>query len=546
MPSQDRLLNAFDESSVLLFVLPKIGFTALPSEHFGSPQSQSGLRRRLVPALLAIGSSAIATGLLMLLDRPMALNLVPIAYLVPIIFAATQWGMWPAALASLSGMAAADFFFTEPVYSFRIDDPQEVIDLILFFIISLVCSDLASRLRRQTNALRRREAELQRLYGFSRRLAACFTIDDLTAAIQDFLFEALGDHTALFIVLPDASCERSGHAPPPALRDTIAGMLASIGASRQTITDAASNDLWLLRAVTSDTAVHGVIAINVGHATGRERNARRAPVEDMLDEISLTLKRLDISRAMDDARLLLQADLLRDAFHGSLSHELISPLSSIQGSAVVLDSIPLLQDNRAARALVDSIRTESARLGDFIHQLLSATRVNAGGLSPRLEWCDPKDIVSEAIRRRAARLSAHEIEIAFAGEPPLLNVDSGLIAEACGQLLENAAKYSPSGSTIAIKAYDSGDRFVLSVTDTGIGISQDEQRLVGRRAYRNPRHQASIPGSGLGVWIASAFVKANGGKLDVVSPGLGLGTTASISLPADLTSYSELADSDDE
>jgi two-component system sensor histidine kinase KdpD len=128
-------------------------------------------------------------------------------------------------------------------------------------------------------------------------------------------------------------------------------------------------------------------------------------------------------------------------------------------------------------------------------------------------------------------LAAHKVETEFAEDLPLVRVDSGLIAEAVGQLLENAAKYSPSGSTISISARAEQGRVILSISDQGVGITPDERQQLGRRSFRSQRHQATIPGSGLGFWIASTVVAANGGTIDVSSRGQGLGTTASIALP---------------
>jgi two-component system sensor histidine kinase KdpD len=241
---------------------------------------------------------------------------------------------------------------------------------------------------------------------------------------------------------------------------------------------------------------------------------------------------------MEDARLHLQAQLLRDAFHGTLSHELRSPLAAIRGSASVLDSMALIRGNERIHSLVEAISDEVADLDGFIQNLLSATRVTASGVNPRLEWADPRDIVDAAIRRRERRLSAHKVEIEFAEDLPLVNVDSGLVEEAFGQLLENAAKYSPSGSTITVSTRAERGRVILSVSDHGVGITPDEQHQLGRRSFRSQRHQATIPGSGLGFWIASTFVRANGGTIDISSRGQGLGATASIALPGSRTKAS--------
>src|ERR1019366_179657 len=112
------------------------------------------------------------------------------------------------------------------------------------------------------------------------------------------------------------------------------------------------------------------------------------------------------------------------------------------GSASVMDAMPAVQQDDRIRALVEAISDEAAHLDGFIQNLLNATKVTAGGVTPHLEWAELRDIVNAAIKRRARRLSSHPIEMAFAEDLPLVTVDSGLIEEACGQLLENAAKYS--------------------------------------------------------------------------------------------------------
>jgi K+-sensing histidine kinase KdpD len=498
-------------------------------------------RNNILPMLLSLGSVGLVTVILFLFDHALAVNLVPIAYLIPVIVSATRWGIWPATAASVASVGAADFFFLAPVYSFRIDDPQEAIDLLLFLVVALVSSNLASRLRRETEALRRREKEIQSLYEFSRLLAACFTVSDLISAIQKYLSRSLGQQAVFFAAGPDEHFEPpQPGSVPKAVQDRIASMIATIGVPSYAILGEPTRDVWLLGAIRSETVVHGLVAINIGGGSSEAIGIKTRRVETVLEEVSLTLQRLDIEKAIEDARLHLQAQLLRDAFHGTLSHELCTPLAAIRGSASVLNSMPVIRDDDRSRALVEAICEESAELDGFIRNLLNATRVTAGGISPRLEWADPKDIVNAAIRQRAKRLAAHKLEIEFTPDLPMVNVDSGLIEEACGQLLENAAKYSPSGSTISVCARAEQGHAILSISDQGVGITTDEQQQLGRRSFRSQRYQATIPGSGLGFWIASTFVKANGGTIAVSSRGPGQGTTASITLPCSTMAPSKL------
>lgn len=494
------------------------------------------------PLLLSVASIGLVTAGLLALNQTLATSLVPVAYLIPVIFAATRWGIWPAMAASITGVVAADLFFFAPIYSFRVDDPQEAVDLLLFLIVSLVSSNLASRLRKETETLRRREVQMHALYDFSRSLASCFTVADLIAAIQLHFERTFGQGTTFFATTADGTFEPQGpRIAPPCVEAGAAAMNSGTGPPSQTIIDEQRREFWRLRAISSESSIHGVIAVNIGQGSERTIERRSRRIEAIFDEATLTLQRLDIGKAMQNARLRLQAQMLRDAFHGTLSHELCTPLAAIQGSASVLETIPAIRGDARISALVEAISDEATHLDGYINNLLSATRVTAGGLKPRIEWADPRDIVNGAIRRRARRLAAHRVETHFADELPLLRTDSGLVEEACGQILENAAKYSPSGSTITVHVRCEPEAVTMVVSDQGVGITADERQVLGQRSFRSPRHQASIPGSGLGFWIASIFIQANQGTIAVHSRGQGQGTTVSIRLPAPAASRPEAA-----
>jgi two-component system, OmpR family, sensor histidine kinase KdpD len=487
----------------------------------------------VLPLLESLLCVVLATAGALLLNRVVPYSFVPIVYLIPVVIAATRWGAWPAIAAALASTAALDFFFLPPFYNFGIDDPRDVVHLLLFLFVALVSSNLASRLRNETETLRQRETELQYLYEFSRRLAACFTIPDLISAVRSYLCLALGQQTVFFVATTEGQFEPPEiGAVPGEVRERIVAMISTIGLAAYTIFDEPTRSVWLLRAVHSETVVHGVIAVNIGGGSRATVNTKTRRVEAILVEVSLTLHRLDIGKAMEDAKLQLQAQLLKDALHGTLSHELRSPLAAILGSASVLGSAPIVRKDVRLRALAEAITDEVERLDGFIKNLVNAARVTASSVKPWLEWTDPKDIVNAAVKLRSRRLADHRVRIAFDDDLPLVNVDSALVEEACGQLLENAAKYSPSGSVISVVARAEQAHVILSVSDQGVGITPDERDQLGQRSFRSQRHISKISGTGLGFWIASTFIRANGGTIEISSRGEGLGTTASIVLPA--------------
>ena len=173
--------------------------------------------------------------------------------------------------------------------------------------------------------------------------------------------------------------------------------------------------------------------------------------------------------------------------------------------------------------------------------MLNATRISAKGVRPQLMWTDPTDIVSAALKQKERRLASHWVELDLDRDIPLVRVDSVLVEQALGQLLENAAKYSPTGSEIKISSRCERDHVVLAVKDQGSGLTADEKGQLGKRCFRGERRSVGASGTGLGLWIASTFIAANGGTLHAESPGPNRGTTMSLRLPTVSQDAAELA-----
>jgi two-component system sensor histidine kinase KdpD len=230
------------------------------------------------------------------------------------------------------------------------------------------------------------------------------------------------------------------------------------------------------------------------------------------------------------AKMREQADLLREAMIGSLSHDLRSPLSAIVGSASVLAQAPEITGQPRLASLVSGLQQESERLNGSIQNLLDATRISNEGIRPHPEWVDPSDIVNAAVKRKSRVLARHCVTVTVPDHLPLLHIDPVLIENALGHLIENAAEYSEPSSSIEITVEKIGDKIRFAVQDQGIGISAHERTRMWERFYRGSRH-AAVAGSGLGLWITRALVVASGGDVDAHSEGVGRGATFWLNLP---------------
>jgi two-component system sensor histidine kinase KdpD len=473
-----------------------------------------------------------------------------VLYLIPVLIAAMRWGVVAAIAAAVGGVLASAFFFYAPLYSFRVRDPQEVLNLVLFVLVAIVVSHLASRLRQQLELARQREIDMRDLYAFSRRLAVAFDVSDIHAAIEDHLANVMQRKVVLFAGAREATASSGRHAgltvPPQVLAEVVeaASGRRDLATGATVATD--GGETWLVRAVSPKNLEFGVIAINFGRESQERSDNLRSRVEAVLADATATLERLGIAHAISEARMRSQTDQLREALIGSVSHELRTPLASILGAATVLSAAPAIAGEKKLRALAHDVRDEAERLNNDIQNLLDATRISSNGVTPRVEWADPEDIINSAVERCRSRLADRRVVLDLPANLPLVRVDSVLVQQALVQLFDNAVKYSEPQSRITVSARAPDEQLIISIADQGAGITAAEQSHIWQRFARGERHAATTSGSGLGLWIATAFVAANGGTIKAASAGPGQGSTVAIELPVAQNAVPQLEPDSDE
>jgi two-component system sensor histidine kinase KdpD len=510
------------------------------------PPVRGGLRG-IVSTLALV--ALVSAGVFILVDRG-SLTHGSVIYIFPVVIAATRWGLACSLLAAIAGTLASAYFFYAPIYSFRISDPHEFLNLALFIFVAVVTSHLAARLMKQAEVSRQREIDMRDLYAFSRRLAVAFDVSDIHSAIEDHLAAVLQRKVMLFANARDAFAgtgRRAGLIVPEPVRHKVVEVAGGRGDPAGTIAvNGNGEEIWLVRAVSSKSPEFGVIAINLGHATQDDADDLRVRVDAVLADATATLERLGVAHAISEARMRSRSDQLREALIGSVSHELRTPLASIMGAATVLGAAPALAHETKLRQLVYDVRDEAERLNNDIQNLLDASRISSDSINPHIEWADPADIIHSAIERSRRRMDNHRLILDLPANLPLVHVDPVLIQQAMIQIFDNAVKYSRSGSPITVAAHTGGGRLTIRVSDEGTGITADEKSGIWDRFSRGERHVATISGSGLGLWIANAFVAANGGTIEAASAGAGHGATLTIELPVEQVTVSQMEGDSDE
>lgn len=507
------------------------------------------IRREAHGMLMAFGLIMATTVLIYLIILHVGLTRGTVAYMIPVLIAAIRWGILASLFAAVLGVIMSAFFFFQPRFSFAIRDPQEVINLILYIVTAFTVSQLATRLKKQLELSRQREIDLRDLYAFSRRLAVAFDVSDIHAAIEDHLTTVLQRRVAWFGGMREGSssaAKRNDPTIPRPVLAAVASMPASADAAIGATIETDNGEVWLVRAVSPKSSEFGVIAVDLGHDSKQNTDELRARVHAVLADATATLERLGVAHAISEARMRAQTDLLREALIGSVSHELRTPLASILGAATVLSAAPALQHEKKLKALVDDVRNEAERLNNDIQNLLDATRISSDGVKPHTEWADPADIINSAVERCRRRLAGRHLSLNVPHDLPLVHVDPVLVQQALVQIFDNAVKYSEPGSTIVLTARARDGRLMVSVADEGAGLTPAEHASMWDRFARGERQAAITSGSGLGLWIANAFVSANGGSMFATSEGPGKGATLSIELPITQATVSQMETDSDE
>jgi K+-sensing histidine kinase KdpD len=268
-----------------------------------------------------------------------------------------------------------------------------------------------------------------------------------------------------------------------------------------------------------------ITAIAVGHLSGRAKR-RAEEAESAQSEIERLYYELqDSFERSSQAKALKQSERLKSALLDAVTHDLRTPLTSIKASATtLLTDVYRTERDKTARSLdlegqkemLEVIDEEADRLDRFIEGLTKLARIDAGEMTLRTEWCALDEIIAAALKRAEPRTRDHQIEVWLEDELPSLRVDEAAIAEAVFTLVDNAAKYSPPGATIRIRARPEDNAVVISVEDQGPGIRADMRERVFEKFFRAARDgdtSGKSSGSGLGLAIASGIIQAHGGRI---------------------------------
>jgi two-component system, OmpR family, sensor histidine kinase KdpD len=447
------------------------------------------VRRRVAGALLAAALLPLLT-LALTATRP-HLDLADdlLIYLVAVVTITVVGGFWPAVLAAVAASLLLNWYFTEPLHTFTIAEPRNLLALLLFVTVAVAVSSmvhLAARRAVQAAAAREEAAALLEL------AQTVLGGSDSPAAVLDHLTRTHGGQAEL--------TERAGGTWIRIASSNVAGSLDA--ATRIDIRD----DLTLL-------------------ITGQDASATPALIAGYAAQAAASLDRERLRTQAAQAEALAEGNRMRTALLAAVSHDLRTPLASIKASVSSLRQTDVTWSLEDQADFLATIEQNADRLDALIGNLLDMSRLHTGSLQPFLRPTAIDEVAPVAV---GGLDDALRLELAVPDGFPLVLADPGLLERVLANLFSNALRFSPAGRPPELHASLSGGTVCLEVVDHGPGVP-DEQK--GRIFEPFERAGDRHPGVGLGLTVAKGFAEAMGGRiLAVDTPGGGL--TIQVMLPA--------------
>lgn len=485
--------------------------------------------------LSATAYVAIALIAGVVLDQVLDVRNLALVFLMAVLTSAVIHGLRPALYTCILSALSFNFFFLPPRYTLTISDPESVLALFFFLGVAVIASNLTATVQRQAAAARQRARTTEDLYLFSKKLAGTGTLDDVLWATAFQLASMLKVRVVLLLPEGGTIAVKAGYPPDDTLdeADIAAARWAwehNHAAGRGADTLPGAKRLYV--PLRTGRAAVGVIGLDNDRRDGPLLTPEQQRLLDALaDQAALAIERIQLVADVDRARLAAEADRLRSALLTSISHDLKTPLAAILGAAGTLRDYLDSMSEEDRVDLLSTVIDESERLNRFIANLLDMTKIESGAMEPNYALHYPGDIAGSALRRADKILAHHKTVMTIPADLPMVRVDPVLFEQVLFNLLDNAAKYAPQGSSIRIDGWADGYNVMIEVSDEGPGIPPADVDRVFDTFYRVRKGDQVRAGTGLGLSICRGFVEAMGGTITAGNRSDRSGAVFTIRLP---------------
>ncbi|MEZ4584781.1 MAG: DUF4118 domain-containing protein [Gemmatimonadales bacterium] len=487
---------------------------------------ESGAREYLIAVGGVLTAALIGLGV----RGRLAVIDIAMLFLLAVVVVATRTRLGPALLATGLAILAFDIGFVPPYYRITVDDSAYLLTFTVMLVVAIVMSQLTTRIRTEARAAGDAERHASALFELSRALSG---VTDREAALELGLrvIGVAGNGTARFLPRRPGSAERDW------LGDDSVGELelrvaaewswrhrqpAGLGTAH-----CADASAFVIPLVAPAEALGLVVFTPLAPDRWPERGERDT-VEGLVRQLGDALGRVEAAEGKRQAEAVADAERLRTALLSSLSHDLRTPLGIIEGAASSLLERETPLDPEARPELAATVLEEARRMNRLIGNLLNMVRVESGALAVHASPQPLEESLGVALLRMEERLGERRVDVDLPTDLPLVSIDELRMEQVFLNLLENSARHTPAGTSIAIRAWPQDGEVLVEVADQGPGIPSGQEARVFEKFSRGGDGEAT-GGLGLGLAICRGIVRAHGGRI-WVEPG-GVGARIRIALP---------------
>ncbi|NHZ61273.1 DUF4118 domain-containing protein [Massilia genomosp. 1] len=468
----------------------------------------SGKRR--AEAYAWSGAASLAAALLLSpLVGYVDLANIAMLFLLVVLLVAVRFGRGPSVLSTCLCIACFDFFFVPPRFDFAVSDLEYLITFGVMLAVGLITGHLTAGLRFQARVAAHRERRSRALYEFARELSGALQTGQIVDTTRDAIARTFRASATLLV--PDADGRLQA----------VPGASADLGVAQWAFDHAQSaglgtgtlpaSPLFYLPLV-APMRTRGVLAIAPEQQRWMLIPEQRQQLDTFAALAAIALERVHYIEVAQDALVNMESERLRNSLLAALSHDLRTPLTLLVGlSESLAASTPAL--TAPQREMAGILHEEALRMSALVSNLLEMARIQSGQVTFNMQWQPLEEVVGSALRACAAPLRAHIVRTELAPDLPLVRFDAVLIERVLYNLLENAAKYTPPGSTIVVAGARLGASLQMTVRDNGPGFPAGRAETLFDKFARGERESAK-PGVGLGLAICRAIIEAHGGKIE--------------------------------
>jgi two-component system sensor histidine kinase KdpD len=433
------------------------------------------------------------------------------AYLIGIVSIALRFGRGPSLVATLLAALCMNYFFLPPYYTLKISGEQH----------GIAIGTQSSRLRLQAISAKRREKNTSSLFAMSRELTAARGKITLAQVAAQHMADALDSD--VFLWLPDdkgqlqtvvAETETDTRAIDPVREESVANWAFSHRQNAGLGTDTLPSAKALYVPMIGSDGVVGVIGAMPHDASLEGLASDKAELLQAFSTITASaLERASASELVEKTLVESESEKLRNILLSSVSHDLRTPLAAITGAAstLLLEGEKITDEYKVE--LLRSIHEEGARLARMVTNLLDVSSLESGSVRLNKELYFIEELIGSALMRVEPKLGRHKVVTNIEHGLPLLRMDGLLIEQVMINLLENAAEYTPSDTTITISAVTFKPDIRVIVSDNGPGIPKGEEERIFDKFYGGEAGGVDQKGGGLGLAICRGIIHAHGGKI---------------------------------